>query len=88
MGIIAENHRERQRKIIKYNHLIANCVIFYNVFQLTRILHEYIQEGEEVLSDLSPYLTFRINRFSKYRLADNRQPPDIQFDMATFHLND
>ncbi|MEN1938903.1 Tn3 family transposase [Paenibacillus sp. 102] len=34
-GIIAENHRERQRKIIKYNHLIANCVIFYNVFQLT-----------------------------------------------------
>ncbi|EOQ04836.1 hypothetical protein IKC_06420 [Bacillus cereus VD184] len=85
-GIIAENHRERQRKIIKYNHLIANCVIFYNVFQLTRILHEYIQEGneldEEVLSDLSPYLTFHINRFGKYRLDDNRQPPDIQFDMA------
>ncbi|MGG0446814.1 Tn3 family transposase [Bacillus mycoides] len=85
-GIIAENHRERQRKIIKYNHLITNCVIFYNVFQLTRILHEYIQEGneldEEVLSDLSPYLTFHINRFGKYRLDDNRQPPDIQFDMA------
>ncbi len=61
-GIIAENHRERQRKIIKYNHLIANFVIFYNVFQLTHILHEYIQEGneldEEVLSDLR--WTFRL----------------------------
>ncbi|WP_169799380.1 Tn3 family transposase [Bacillus badius] len=43
-----KNHRERQRKIIKYNHLIANCVIFYNVFQLTRILHKYIQEGNEL----------------------------------------
>ncbi|MGI2747044.1 Tn3 family transposase [Bacillus cytotoxicus] len=75
-----------QRKIIKYNHLIANCVIFYNVFQLTHILHEYIQEGneldEEVLSDLSPYLAFHINRFRKYGLDDNRQPPDIKFDMA------
>ncbi|MFE9080798.1 Tn3 family transposase [Bacillus mobilis] len=85
-GIIAENHREKQRKIIKYNHLIANCVTFYNVFQLTRILHEYIQEGneldEEVLSDLSPYLTFHINRFGKYGLDEDRQPPDIQFDMA------
>ncbi|MED3330388.1 Tn3 family transposase [Bacillus thuringiensis] len=64
-GIIAENNRERQRKIIKYNHLVANCLIFYNVFQLTQILHEYIQEGnkvdEDVLSDLSPYVTFHVN---------------------------
>ncbi|MEN1938904.1 Tn3 family transposase [Paenibacillus sp. 102] len=58
---------------------------FITFFNLLRILHEYIQEGneldEEVLSDLSPYLTFHINRFGKYRLEDNRQPPDIQFDM-------
>lgn len=83
-GIIAENNRERQRKIIKYNHLVANCLIFYNVFQLTQILHEYIQEGnkvdEDVLSDLSPYVTFHVNRFGKYRLDSNRRPPDIEFD--------
>ncbi|WP_236723505.1 transposase [Bacillus anthracis] len=63
--IIAENNRERQRKAIKYNHLVTNCLIFYNIFQLTQILHEYIQEGntvdEDVLSDLSPYLTFHVN---------------------------
>ncbi|WP_141558555.1 Tn3 family transposase, partial [Bacillus thuringiensis] len=84
-GIIAENNRERQRKIIKYNHLVANCLIFYNVFQLTQILHEYIQEGntvdEDVLSDLSPYVTFHVNRFGKYRLDSNRRPPDIEFDI-------
>ena len=33
-GIIAENNRERQRKIIKYNHLIANCLIFTMYFTL------------------------------------------------------
>src|SRR4051812_20463253 len=25
-GIIAENDREKQRNIIKYNHLVANCL--------------------------------------------------------------
>lgn len=87
-GIIAENNRERQRKMVKYNHLVANCLIFYdfyNVFQLTHILHKYIQEGnlldEEVLSDLSPYLTFHVNRFGKYQLDADRRPPDLQFDI-------
>ena len=74
------------KKIIKYNHLVANCLIFYNVFQLTQILHEYIQQGnkvdEDVLSDLSPYLTFHVNRFGKYRLDSNRRPPDIEFDIS------
>ncbi len=31
-GVITENRREEQRKIIKFNHLVANCVILYNVF--------------------------------------------------------
>nr|WP_317852968.1 Tn3 family transposase [Bacillus wiedmannii] len=71
--------------MIKYNHLVADCLIFYNVFQLTQILHEYIQEGNkidaDVLSDLSPYVRFHVNRFGKYRLDSNRRPPDIEFDI-------
>ncbi|MED1211430.1 hypothetical protein ABE207_21965 [Bacillus paranthracis] len=31
---------------------------------------------------MSTYLTFHINRFVKYGWDANRQPPDIQFDMA------
>jgi hypothetical protein len=30
-GVIAENLRHEQRKIIKYNHLVANLVILHNV---------------------------------------------------------
>jgi TnpA family transposase len=51
-GIIAENDREKQRKIIKFNHLVANCLIFYNVFALSHILHEYQQEGNEYDEEL------------------------------------
>lgn len=84
-GIIGENNRARQKKLIKYNHLVANCLIFYNVFQLTHILHEFIHEGntldDNVLSDLSPYITFHVNRFGKYRLDPDRCPPNLQFDI-------
>ncbi|HEO8422203.1 Tn3 family transposase [Niallia circulans] len=78
-GIIAENDREKQRKMIKYNHLVANCLIFYNVFTLSRILQDYMQDGngydEELIPYLSPYVTAHVNRFGKYRIDLNRKPP-------------
>ncbi|WP_142342296.1 Tn3 family transposase [Bacillus pseudomycoides] len=85
-GIITENDREKQRKIIKYNHLVANCLIFYNVFSLSRILHNYIQDGheydKELISYLSPYITVHVNRFGKYRIDSNRKPPQLPFEVA------
>lgn len=40
------------------------------MFSLSRILQDYIQEGneyeEEWLSYLSPYVTAHVNRFGKY----------------------
>ena len=66
-GIIASNDRAKQRKRIKYNHLIVNCVIFHNVHAQTRILYQLEQEGhifdQKVLAHLSPYLTAHVNRF-------------------------
>ncbi|WP_142317668.1 Tn3 family transposase, partial [Bacillus pseudomycoides] len=85
-GIITENDREKQRKIIKYNHLVANCLIFYNVFSLSRILYNYIQEGheynKELITYLSPYITVHVNRFGKYRIDSNRKPPQLPFDVV------
>lgn len=84
-GVIGENDREKQRKVIKYNHLVANCLIFYNVFAMTHAIQQYTQEGhpfdKEVLGRLSPYLRSHVNRFGQYRLDPNRRPPAIQFDM-------
>ena len=84
-GILAENNRAEQRKLIKYNHLVANCLIFYNVFAMTRALHKLKKEGidlsAEVVSRLSPYLTGHVNRFGMYQLEIGRQPPAIDYKL-------
>jgi TnpA family transposase len=37
-GVIAENLRDEQRKIIKYNHLVTNLLIYHNVVNMSRAL--------------------------------------------------
>jgi TnpA family transposase len=82
-GVIPENDRIEQRKLIKYNHLIANCLIFHNVCSVTRVLRELSAEGRkisgEALASMSPYLTEHINRFGDYVLNLNRQTPAPEF---------
>jgi TnpA family transposase len=84
-GTIAENDRDEQRKIIKYTHLVANCVIFSNVVTMTRCLHELAEVGQVISSEavtaLSPYLTQHINRFGRYHLDLTRQPPPLTYDV-------
>lgn len=71
--------------MIKYNHLVAKCLIFYNVFTLSRILQDYMQDGneydEELIPYLSPYVTAHVNRFGKYNIDLNRKPPKLPFDV-------
>ena len=77
--MIATNDRIEQRKIIKYNHWVANCLIFFNVFRMTFALHSLQQTGHSlapnVLSTLSPYGTAHVNRFGRYELDLTRPPP-------------
>jgi TnpA family transposase len=85
-GVIAENGRDEQRKNIKYNHLVANCLIFYNVQAMTQALRELGQAGQpieaETLQRLSPCLTEHINRFGDYSVDIERNPPEVNY-----HLN-
>jgi hypothetical protein len=64
----------RQRKFIKYNHLIANLLVFYNVVTMTKALQQLEAYGhavsDEVLAALSPYQTEHINRFGTPESAD------------------
>jgi TnpA family transposase len=84
-GVITSNNREEQRKMIRYNHLVANCLIFYNVFEISRILNELRQEGYPLDTDavaaLSPYWTQHVNRFGVYDLNLDRSPPPINYDL-------
>ena len=87
-NIIATNIREEQRKFLKYNHLVANCLIFQNVFEVSRILHELVQEGYKVdpaaVAGLSPYLRRHINRFGRYSLDVNRTPQKLNYELPVF----
>jgi len=82
-GIIAENIRHEQQKVVGYNHIVANMVILYNVEHMSRVLTELREEGiditPEILAGLSPYRTSHINRFGDYTLDTSRDvsPNDV-----------
>lgn len=80
-GIIADNDPEEQEKVIKYNDLVANAVIFHNVVDQTRILRELKQEGfpvnREDVATLSPYVTTHIKRFGDYIIDVEAVPEPI-----------
>ena len=81
--MIAENVRHEQRKIVQYNHLVANLVILYNVEKMTRVLKDLAREGvvinKELLNGLSPYRNSNINRFGDYTLDLEREVPPLDF---------
>ena len=83
-GEIAENLRHEQRKIIKYNHLIANMVILHNVVGMSRVLKQLQTEGavinQEVLAGLAPYRLEHINRFGDYVLDFRRKVEALSDD--------
>ena len=76
---ITENVRDDQLKIIKYNHLIANLVIFHNCHSITQALKELEAEGMELTPELiagfSPYRTSHLNRFGLFELKERYPLP-------------
>ncbi|TCP62158.1 TnpA family transposase [Baia soyae] len=64
-GIISDNDPEQQEKIIKYNELVSNTVIFQNVVDITSILRGlgregYIIDSEDVQLDWSYKALWRL----------------------------
>lgn len=80
-GIIANNDPEEQEKIIKYNDLIANAVIFHNAVDLSEILRDLKREGYLVMKEdvaaISPYITSHIKRFGDYLIDLEQVPRDL-----------
>ncbi|MCA1700294.1 MAG: transposase, partial [Actinobacteria bacterium] len=76
---IERNDPAEQEKIIKFNTLLANCVIFHTALDMTAVLRQLAQEGWPVtpaaIADLSPYITERIKRFGEYATDGLSEPP-------------
>ncbi len=56
---LAASTRGEQRKVIKYNPLVANCICFYNVASISNVLDNLSEEGISVnidaLKAINPY---------------------------------
>jgi TnpA family transposase len=88
-GIIADNDPDEQEKVIKFATLLANCVIFHTVVDMTAVIRDLIAEGwtitAEDLAVLSPYLTAHIQRFGVYSTDEVTLAPgayDAHLDVA------
>jgi len=82
-GVISENVRHEQRKVVKYNQLVANLAILHNVEAMTGVLKEMQEEGlpisEEILAGLAPYRTEHINRYGDYTLDLEKKVPPMNY---------
>jgi len=85
--VIERTDPAEQEKIIKFNTLLANCVIFHTALDMTAVVRRLAGEGWTItpaaLAALSPYLTERIKRFGEYA-TDGLTIPPAAFDP---HLN-
>ncbi len=82
-GVIAENLRHEQRKIIKYNHLVANSLILHNVANMTKTLGKLMYQGysidDNILAKLSPFRKGNINRFGSYVMNMEREVEPMEY---------
>jgi Tn3 transposase DDE domain-containing protein len=76
--MIGRNDPDYQEKIIKFNELVANCVIYSTALDITAAANALAAEGHPVdtddLATITPYLTHRIRRFGDWVL--DLSPPD------------
>lgn len=96
-GLVTAAARDEQRKMIKYNHLVANLLIFHTIVGMTRALDAIIRDGHgdaidpEALAGMSPYQTEHINRFGDYVLDLTQPPVPLPFEVlhrpASLHAN-
>jgi hypothetical protein len=76
--LIGHNDPDHQEKVIKFNELLANCVIYSTACDITDAANAIAAEGQPVdpddLATISPYITHNVRRFGNWTL--NLAPPD------------
>lgn len=77
---LRDNDPEYQEKLIKFNELLANCLIFHTAVDITKVVNDLIDAGWEVdpadLATITPYVTSKIRRFGVWHL--DMEPPEGQ----------
>ena len=84
-GKIPANLKHEQSKIVKYNHLLANFTILYNVNAMTEVFNQLKSEGHNITRDLmaafSPYHTEHLGRLGSFELDLTKQVKPMSFEL-------
>lgn len=84
-GVIADNLRFSQKKIIKFNHLLANILMFHNVVNQTKVINNLRSRGidvpDEVLQGISPLWRENYNRFGTFMLDMNDAVEEVDYHL-------
>lgn len=79
-GVLADNDPAEQEKLIKFNTLLANLVIFHNALDITDVVRGLVADGWTItakhLAALSPYLRAHITRFGAYATDELTHQPE------------
>ena len=80
--IVASNDPDEMEKAIKYNALIANCVVLQNIIDYSSVIYEVKQEGYEITKEdasrLSPYMTEHLKRFGDFIIDLEKLPENVE----------
>ncbi len=84
-GKIAANLKHEQSKIVKYNHLLANFAILYNVNAMTEVFNQLKSEGNNItrehMAAFSPYHTEHLGRLGSFELDLTKQVKPMKFEL-------
>jgi len=84
-GKVSANLKHEQSKIIKYNHLLANFAILYNVNAMTEVFNQLKAEGHEItkehMAGFSPYHTEHLGRLGSFELDLSKKVKPMTFEL-------
>lgn len=80
--IVASNDPDEMEKAIKYNALIANCLIVQNIIDYSVAIYQLQQEGYEITKEdatrISPYRTEHLKRFGEFIIDLEKLPENTE----------
>lgn len=85
--LIGHNDPDYQEKVVKFNELMANCVVYSTAVNITDAANDLAAEGREIdlddLATISPYITHTVRRFGNWilNLTPPEQPPTTRLDL-------
>lgn len=80
--IVASNDPDEMEKAIKYNALLANCLVLHNIIDYSAVIYQLKQEDHEITKEdasrISPYMTEHLKRFGDFIIDLEKLPENTE----------